>query len=277
MATITSTLQGRLLTVFNRTSRSVGAAGRVVGPGRSRQIRLAEVQGSPTKMDNLNTMIDAGLISVQLDGSALHEAAASVLDAPVGGEFQATREVWNDLPAADVDAIKVAFTAPAVDTTYSGGGANLDGAVGPGEMVPPRNIVITGTTGVGEALDGGTAIVIGEDIDGVLRSENIALGAIGASASDTATGVLAFRRVISVLIPGDASSPAGDYEIGFGTLVGLSRPLTQGVLLNEFTDNAVPGTGATVVLSGTSAPNGTVEFNTAPDGAHDYIVAYVPN
>lgn len=272
---ITSTLEGRLLTLVNRTSRSLGAAGKVIPPGHARNVRLAVVQGNSKYMDELNTHAEEGRISISLDGSPLFQSQAAALDAPIGGDLQVTREVWNNLAAADADAIKAAFASPAADTTYSG--SQLDGAVGPGEMLPPRNIVITGTTGVGEALDGGTAVVIGEDIDGVLRTENFTLAAIGASSSDVQTGVIAFKRIMSVTMPADASGSPGDYEIGFGVKVGLGRSLTQGALLNEFTDNAVPVTAATVVLAGTSAPNGTVQFDTAPNGVHDYAVAYVPD
>jgi hypothetical protein len=272
---ITSTLEGRLLALVNRTSRSLGAAGKVIPPGRMREVPLSVVQGNGHYMDELNAHAEGGRLSITLDGSPLFQAQSAVLDAPIGGDFQATREVWNDLEAADDDAIKTTFTAPAADTTYSG--TDLDGVTGPGEMVPPRNVVITGTTGVGEALDGGTAVVIGEDVDGTLRTENFTLGAIGASTSDVATGVTAFKRIVSVTMPADASGSPGDYEIGFGVKIGLSRKMEQGALLKEFTDNAVPGTAATVVLSGTSEPNGTVQFDTAPNGTHDYILAYVPD
>jgi hypothetical protein len=199
-------------------------------------------------MDELNEHAEAGRLSITLDGSPLHQSDTDVLDAPIGGDLQATREVWNNVAAADDDAIKTSFTAPAADTTYSG--TNLDGVTGPGEMVPPRNIVITGTTGVGEALDGGTAVVIGEDVDGTLRTENFTLAAIGQSLTDVQTGVIAFKRIVSVTMPADASVSPGDYEIGVGTKIGLERA---------------------------SAPNGTVEFNTAPNGVHDYILAYVPD
>jgi hypothetical protein len=272
---ITQTLEGRLLTLVNRTSRALGAAGRVIAPGGKRDVQLSSVQGSRYYMDELNEHAVAGRLSIALDGSPLFQTDSAALDAPVGGDYQVTREVWDNLEAADDDAIKTAFAAPAADTTYSG--SQLDGVVGPGEMAPPRNLVITGTTGIGEALDGGTAVVIGEDIDGTLRTENFTLGAIGGSSSDVATGVLAFHRIISVTMPADASGTPGDYEIGFGVKAGLKRPLTQGTLLQEFTDNAVPATAATVVLAGTSAPNGTLEFDTAPNGTHDFIVAYVPD
>jgi hypothetical protein len=285
---ITTTLEGRLLTLVNRTSRTIGVVGKVLPPGGSCEVRLAVVQGNQkyatdelsgggqttkTYMDELNAYVSRGLISISIDGRPLFETEAAALDAPMGGDLQISREVWTNLAAADVNGIKVAFTAPAANTTYSG--VQLDGAVGPGEMVPPRNIVITGTTGVGEALDGGTAVVTGVDADGTARTESFTLNAIGASSTDTVTGVIAFRRIVSVLMPADASGTKGDYEIGFGVKIGLARKMTQGALLNEFVDNAIPGTAATLVLAGTSVPNGTVQFNTAPDDVHDYIVVYI--
>lgn len=274
MATIIQTLEGRLLTIFNRTANSVGLCGIVVKPGQTRQFNLSKVQESDKYMADLENAWAAGIISLAVDGVAIQEVDAGQLDAPMPGDVELTREIFNDLVAADPDGIKKSFTAPAADTTYAG--SDLDGDVGPGEMLPPRNVTITGTTGVGEALDGGNAVVILEDIDGQLRTETIALSVLGASTSATDEGVIAAKRIVSVLIPADASGSPGDYEIGFGNKIGLKRPLTVGGLIDEKEDNATPGVAGTLVLSGTSAPNGTYTPNTAPDGAHDYIVAYVP-
>ena len=287
MATITSELQGRLLTLVNRTGYAVGVAGKVLPAGGTLQVRLADVQNQkrvvemgveihldPRYMDELQSLVDSEKISIAVESDVkIDGTAAQELDAPLDAQLQAAREVWNNLAAADADGIKTAFTAPAADTTYTG--SDLDGAVGPGYLGPPRNITFTGTCGVGEDLDGGTAVIVGEDIDGQLRSESVTLSVVAASATATDEGAIAFRRVDSILIPADASGSPGDYEIGFGNKIGFSRPMQQGFPVAEFEDNAV-ATPGTVVLSGTSAPNGTYAPNTDPNGVHDYILVYVP-
>jgi len=271
---IVQTLEGRLLTIINRTSRSLGLCGIVVKPGQSREFKLAKVQESGKYMLDLENAWHNQEISLSVDGIPVQEVDAGQLDAPLPGDVEVTQEVFTDLEAADPNAFKTSFTAPAADTTYTSD--DFNGAVGPGEVSPPRNVTITGTTGVGEALDGGNAVIVIEDIDGQLRTETIALSVLGASTTATDEGVLAARKLISVLIPADASGSPGDYEIGFGDKIGLKRPLEVGGLLDEREDNAVPGTAGTIVLSGTSGPNGTYTPDTAPDGAHDYMVTYVP-
>jgi hypothetical protein len=275
MAILTQTLEGRLLTIVNRTNGSVGVVGKTVRPGASKNFQLSKVQENEKYMDELNTAVNAGRISLMVDGIALKGAAVEELDTPLDATIPVTREVFTDLLASVDNAIKTSFTAPASDTTYSG--SDLDGAeVGAGEMLPPRNVIITGTTGIGEALDGGNAVVIGEDIDGQLRSETIPLSVLGASTSAVDRGVNAFKRVVSVMIPADASGSPGDYEIGFGLKSGLKRPLEIGGLIAEFEDNAVVGTAGTVVLAATSPPNGTYSPNNAPDDAKDFIITYAP-
>jgi len=273
MATLSFPSTGRLLTLINRTGQVLGVVGTTIGPFGTKTVPLRRIQGHPTHMSKLETLIRNGDVQASVTQDILDANDVSKLDAPLSGEIWLTRQVFTDPVAADVDAIKTSFTAPAADTTYSG--AQLDGVVGAGELDYARNIVITGTTGGSEALDGGTAVVYGVDTNGQPIQENFTLGAIGASTSDTATGVQAFAKVTAVLIPADASGTPGAYEVGFGDLLGLIRPLSQGGLLAEFEDNAVPGTPGTIVLSGTSAPNGTYSPDSSPDGSLDFIVYFI--
>jgi hypothetical protein len=198
---------------------------------------------------------------------------ASKLDAPLSGELWLSRQVWTNPVAADVDAVKASFTAPAADTTYSG--TDLDGATGAGEFDYARTVTVKGTTGGGEALEAKTAVIYGIDMDDQPMQVNLALTVLAENLTNTDETSAAFKQITSVMIPADASGSPGAYEIGFGVKLGLMRPLTQGGLIQETTDNAVPGTAATVVLAASGAPNGTVEFDTAPDGAHDYIVYFI--
>jgi hypothetical protein len=273
MATLVFPSSGRTLTITNRTGNILGVVGTTIGPYNTKSVPLRKMLGHPTYQTSLETLIANGDVTAQVVGDVISSDDASKRDAPVSGELWLSRQIWTNPVAADVDAIKTSFTAPAADTTYSG--TNLDGATGTGEFDYARTVTVKGTTGVGEALDGGTAVINGLDIDGQPIQVNLTLSAIGASTNVTDETSAAFAQITSVLIPADASGAPGSYEIGFGVKLGLVRPLTQGGLIQETTDNAVPGTAATVVLAGSAAPNGTVEFDTAPDGAHDYIVYFI--
>lgn len=273
MATLVFPNTGRMLTITNRTGKILGVLGTTVGPYNTKTVPLRKMLGHPTYMSSLETLIANGEITAQVIGDVLSSDDASKLDAPLSGELWVSRQIWTNPVAADVDAIKTSFTAPAADTTYSG--TDLDGATGTGEFDYARTVTVKGTTGGGEALDGGTAVIHGLDIDDQPMSVNLTLAAIGENLTTEAETTAAFKQITSVLIPADASGSPGAYEIGFGVKLGLMRPLTQGGLLQETTDNAVPATPATVVLAGSAAPNGTVEFDTAPDGAHDYIVYFI--
>ena len=274
MSTLSFPATGRTLTLINRTSRVLGVAGTTIGPNGTKTISLRKVHGHPTYMSTMEALIRTGSLQVQLTQDVLSATDMGQLDAPLSGDLWLARDIFTNPATADVDAIKASFTAPAADTAYSG--SDLDGAIGAGDLDFARNITIKGTCGVGEALDGGDAIVTGTDADGQAMTEVITLSAVVASANATDEGAYAFKTVTSVMIPADASGSPGAYEIGFGNKFGLSKPLSQGGLLQETTDNAIPGTGATVVLSATALPNGTVAFNTDPNGVHDYIVYYIP-
>lgn len=269
---LTSNIFGRTLTLINRTGRILGVMGRTVPASGSLDVAFAHVQGNNTYMAQLNKLGSEGLLSLQLDGVALSNESLLTLDANLPGSVLLTREVFTNLAAADPNAFKIAFLAPAVATVYAG--SDFDGATGAYGLHPPRNVTITGTTGGGEALEAKTATVTGLCIDGSIKSETIALTILGAGATVTDAGALAFTKLVSVSIPGDASGSPGDYEFGFGDIIGLARMLSTGMLTKLFADNVAEAAAATV-LSGVSGPNGTFSPTTSPNGAVDFVVCYV--
>jgi len=273
MATLVFPSTGRTLTITNRTGRILGVVGTTVGPYNTKTVPLRKILGHPTYMSSLETLIANREITAQVVGDVISSTDASKLDAPLSGELWLTRQIWTNPAAAGVAVIKTSFTAPAAATTYSG--TDLNGTTGAGEFDFARTVTIKGTTGGGEALEAKTAVINGLDIEGQALQVNRALTVLGENDTVTDETDAAFAQVTSVYIPADASGSPGAYEIGFGKKFGLVRPLTQGSLIQETTDNAVPGTAATVVLAATGLPNGTVEFDTDPDGAHDYIVYFI--
>lgn len=273
MSVLSFPATGRTLTVINRTGGVIGAAGTTIGPYGTKVVSLRKIYGHPSYHSELQSLVSLGKIQVQLSLDILDVNDLDKLDAPLSGDIWLTRQIFTDPVASDVDAFKTSFTAPAADTTYSG--SDLDGATGQGEVDYARNFTVTGTTGVGEALESKVITVNGTDMDDQALQEQITTTVLGASASATDEGKHAFKTITSVAVPADASGSPGAYEFGFGEVFGLSRPLTQGGLIKEFTDNAVPGVAATVVLSPTALPNGSVDFDTSPNGVHDYVVYFI--
>jgi hypothetical protein len=225
-------------------------------------------------MSQLQALVHAGKLQVQLTSDILGEDDVKYLDAPLTGEVWLTRDIFTNPLTADVDAIKTSFATLAAAYTYSG--TDLNGVVGAGEMDFARNITVTGTAGALEALEAKTMTFTGVDRDGQVLQENLAISARLGGTSGTDVGIHSFHRISSIYIPGDASGTPGSYEIGFGVKFGLSRPLTQGGLMREFTNDAAPGGAATVVFSPTALPNGSVQFNAAPNDTNDYVVYYIP-
>lgn len=263
------------LTVTNLTNNQVGVAGKVIAAGASKTIPLRIVQGHPTYASSMSTLINANKIAVSLDGTPLSAAEVLVLDAATPESQIIVKEIWENPAAADDNGIVTSIDMDAAGLDLSG--ADLDGAIGGGTMDPPRNITITTTTEAGEAIEGGDAVITGLDVEGNVRSETITIAALGAGTSQVDTGAICFKQVTRVQLPTDASGSPGAAEVGFGSIMGFSNKLQYGGLVSEHVDNAVPGTAGTVVLSGTSAPNGTYDPNTAPNGAHDYVVCFIPD
>lgn len=264
------------LTVINRTSNTIGVAGRVIGPSATLSIALREVQGHPTRASKMAEQVTDNLISVSLGNDGLSAAEVEKLDAPVPGTLAIVKDVFVDVDTADRNGIKASFIAPAAATTYSG--SDLDGVVGSGTMDPPRNITIYGNAGGGEALAEKDIVITGVDVEGNTITETITASALTGVDTGTDTGTTCFAKVTSIYVPADASGSPGDYEIGFGEAFGFSSPLSYGGLIGEFVDNAEP-TAGTVATAANAAPNGsyTPHGTAIANGSRDYALSYVPD
>lgn len=274
MSTVTSPDTGRLIILTNLTNHTLGVAATTLGPYGTRNISLRKIQGHPSYMEALRSLVAAKQLKVMsITQEVLTEDEVGKLDAPLSADIYLVRDVFTTPIVADVDAIMTAFAAPAVETQYSG--ADLDGVLGAGVFTYPRNLTFKGTTGLGEALLSKDVVIQGLDVYGQIQTETLTLSAIGASTTVTDAGLYAFTKILSLTFDADAGV-VGDYEVGFGVKFGLSRPLVQGGLIFEALDNAAPGAAATVAFSAVGLPNGTVTFNAAPNGARTYIVDYIP-
>jgi hypothetical protein len=263
---------GRTVTITNLGRASIGVAGTVIGPYKTKTISMRYIEGHPTHSTKLATLVTAGKAKVVFDSDALTATETQGLDSPVSAELRTVRDVFTNPVILDLNGIKTAFALAAVDTTYSGTG--LNGAVGALPLDYARNITIRAITVGGEATEEHAVVVRGLDKFGQPLVETITVGAQGAGADNTTQGLYAFSSVTSIFVPADVSVAPGDYEIGFGDKLGLSKPLSQGGMLAEFMDNAIAVAG-TVALSAVGQPFGTYLPNTAPEGTHDYVVIYI--
>lgn len=184
---------------------------------------------------------------------------------------------YTNEPAADVDGIKAAFASVTSIITYSG--TDLDGAVGTSDMDAPRNVTIT-TGAAGTPADApATATVTGLDIFNNVITEDITISQTAA----TVAGVLTYKSVTSVaLTAGDGTGAT--LQIGFGTLMGLSKPLISragaaAVLMENDAGTmlAADAVTGTFVDAATAGPNGTYEPSTAQNGTADFAVWYEYN
>lgn len=276
MTTVAYTTGGRTVTIINRSTSTIVFMGRSIAPGSSSTVALRDIQGHPSRMTQLRTLKANGDADIQLVTDLLNDTDLRYLDAPLPSDVYLSRDVWNNVVASDDDAIRAVWTATAAAATYSG--SDLDGAYGVQNLDYPRNIAIRGVTGGGEALVEKDVIVTGVDINDQVLQETITVstGGQGAVNDTTYQGAYAFKRVTSLYFPADGSGSPGEYRVGFGQKLGLSRPLTQGGMIAEFVSNVVAGAG-TVALSTVGLPNGTYSPALAPNGARDWVVSYIPS
>jgi hypothetical protein len=92
------------------------------------------------------------------------------------------------------------------------------------------------------------------------------------SADETVAGVDTTARTVD---PTTAPDAAKDYDFYYRyELTPTQSAHTHTVTDGGHTHGAAGGVGGTFVDAATSAPNGTYEPDTAPDGAHDYALVY---
>jgi hypothetical protein len=210
-----------------------------------------------------------------LRGTGGLQAEVADLRRDVGATVEAmvaqTVEEFIDPPAADTDAVLASVASQAAAAAY----ASTD-LVGGAAVVldPPRNVTLTCDAGGGGTWAGNLKVK-GLDANGAAIEEDIAF-----TASATTPGLLAFAKVTS--LEADAQNDAlGNWEVGFGDVIGLAKPLLSragaaavSMEIEAGTVLAADAVTGTFVDAATSSPNGTYEPATAPDGSNDYAIYY---
>jgi hypothetical protein len=178
---------------------------------------------------------------------------------------------------ADPNGIKESFASLAA-TAVEYTGTDLDGVVGTADMDPPRNITVTTGAGGTPGDSPSEAYITGKGIDGVERTETIAL----SQSAGTDVGAYAFVSVSKVALKGDGAGTGAALEVGFGTLMGLSKklksrcsdvPMVMLEIDNDSTVLAADAVTATFALPAVGLPYGTVDPTTPQAGA-DYAYVY---
>jgi hypothetical protein len=174
-------------------------------------------------------------------------------------------------PAAVTDAVLASVASQAAAAVYEA--ADLVGGAAV-VLDPPRNVTLTCDAGGGATWTGNLKVK-GLDANGAAIEEDIAF-----TASATTPGLLAFAKVTG--LEADAQADAlGNWEVGFGDVIGLAKPLISragaGAVMMEIEDGTVLAADAitgTFVDAATAAPNGTYEPATAPTGLISYAIYY---
>lgn len=180
------------------TTRSLGYAG-----------ALADSGPSDVKSVIAAVAIAAGLVVIK--GAT-----------PAKGYLPTTPDV------ADVDAIIATGASAATAQTVSGAG--LDGAVGAGNMTPPRNVVLVLNSHAD--WDATVATVTGVDADGNVQQEDLL---IPNGGNVTVTGVKLFAKITSLYIPAQTGA-TGTFTLGTGSALGpLNGASVHGVALYDAT------------------------------------------
>ena len=112
--------------------------------------------------------------------------------------------------AADADAIVLVLASAAAPQNISGAG--LDGVIGAGVMLPPRNISIVFDASTD--WDPTTGLLTGEAPDGSEITEEFAI-----ATSTTFTGTKTFRRITNIFVPTQTGA-GGTATVGTGTRLG---------------------------------------------------------
>lgn len=130
----------------------------------------------------------------------------------------------------------------------------------------PRNLEIVGNQ-VGIS---GNVVIVGTDADDDPLTETIV-----ASGTDTVVGTKAFKTVTSITVP--VKNGSGDtISIGTGSKLGVGAILTTSYLLAGYCDGTKEGTEPTLTKNA-SMPLNLVAFNTAFDGAKDFLLYVIAN
>jgi len=140
-------------------------------------------------------------------------------------------------------------------------------------LVAPRNLVLDVIIGAGVAA--GDITVHYLDVEGQQKSVVVPMPA----ATSTVDLLVAATKVLDLELPACVLPLAGSASVGFGDAIGLKHSVKTrtGVgahVLEELEDGAPAAVAGTFVTEILSPDYGTYIPNTAPNGAHNYVLVY---
>jgi hypothetical protein len=179
-----------------------------------------------------------------------------------------TVEEWTNVAQADTDGVLASVATTTAAVTHEA--ADLVG----GDSVvldPPRNLTLKCDDSA--ATWAGDLTATGAAINGDAITEDIAF-----TNNATTPGAKCFARVDS-LSRGAQVDGNGHYEVGFGTIIGLAKPMKTragaGCALASVEAGTLAAAPAgTVAPAATGAPNGSYDPSAAPNGTNDYALYY---
>lgn len=207
--------------------------------------------GLNTEVAKLRSDVDAAFGRMEMEGGYL------------------VTEEFTDPPVADPDAIVT--TLPSSDQPRTLTGADLDGIVGSGEMVPPRNPTATAT----DHSDATTVACVYKGylrVDGELVPHTVTANVV-QDATTAATDVISIIESITIPAQGGAGA---NLTFGFGPLIGLQHKVRERAGLVKAIREISAGALVTNGVFTNGSKTGIYAANSAPDGSTDYAVTYEP-
>lgn len=185
-------------------------------------------------------------------------------------------QTWTNPVAAVANGIKTTFAGPNAATVVYTPASGFNGSlVSGGRCVLdfPRNVVIVVTHATAVVAESGVITGLDEYNRVITEAWSVTAG----TASKTFTGKKAFKAVTSVSVTAATDASANSNVIGTGVVLGLQINCSIASAVKEVVDGAIVTTGTLVKSSSASMDDarGTYAPVTAPDGAHDYEVAYI--
>jgi len=144
--------------------------------------------------------------------------------------IQGTTTKTEGAPPSALTAVPTALVASGAASAITAqtiSGSSLNGAVGQGQISPPKNVTLTFSSHAD--WDATTAVVTGLNEFGAVVTESFA---IPNNGNATVVGSVIFENVISILIPAQ-SGTGGTLTAGTGVKLGIVDSIVHGVSLYD--------------------------------------------
>lgn len=243
-----------------RISYSGASATEVTIPAENSQwYRVRRIAKGPNSAGTGSTVTVAGLSLLTATNTLL---AADTFSAPA-----------TSAPAGLLGPTASTLTSSAAFSAFLAGGVAALAA-------QPRNVTFTTADNGASALNvPNTATILGTDVNNASLTEIVSGLNAGAGFYE---GSFAFKTITRISFSASTAPDASTISIGFGSKLGLSKPVktranVPNVLeenINDTRNTGGNGMTSTFTTAAVGLPNGTYTPSTPPNGALNYAIVY---